>query len=97
MTDHLELGEHQQNWEDEMSWDADDVDDEEKEKDEDKEKENWEYVCESNPKFEVCPKCRGTLDYCYGLDDEEWKCEDCNTKWIVPLVRAWSLIREVTA
>ena len=36
--DHLELGEHLQNWEDEMSWDthdADDVDDEEK--DEDKE------------------------------------------------------------
>jgi|TARA_B110000263_G_scaffold243652_1_gene250676 hypothetical protein len=57
-------------------------------------KENWEYVCESNPKFEVCPKCRGTLDYCYGLDDEEWKCEDCNTKWLVPLVRAWSLIKE---
>jgi len=59
------------------------------------ENETVEWFEVISPREEPCPKCDGTLEYCYDATDEEWQCEDCNTRWFVPLVRAWSLMREV--
>jgi len=57
------------------------------------ENENVELL---EDKEQPCPECGGELDYCYDYTDNEWQCADCNARWFVPLVRAWSRIEKLT-